>query len=151
MCDKLAVKVNNIDTSDFVVKTKCQTDKTGLQKKIPDVTDFAKKTKLAELQNKVAYVSSLAIKTAWTVVENKMPNVIGLVKKTNYDTKISELEKKLPDNNHDKDITTPEFNTLADAIFNARLAQANLITKPNFDAGLSSLHRKFTTKNQNIY
>ena len=150
MCDKLAVKVNNIDTSDFVVKTKCQTDKTGLQKKIPDVTDFAKKTKPTELQNKVAYVSSLAIKTAWTVVENKMP-VIGLVKKTNYDTKISELEKKLPDNNHDKDITTPEFNTLADAIFNASLAQANLITKPNFDAGLSSLHRKFTTKNQNIY
>ena len=49
------------------------------------------------------------------------------MKKTNYDTKISELEKKLTDHNHDKYITTPEFNTLAVSVFNARLAQGNLI------------------------
>ena len=42
--DKLAAKVNNIDTSAFVLKTKYQTDKTKLEKKIPDVTDFVKKT-----------------------------------------------------------------------------------------------------------
>ena len=47
------------------------------------------------------------------------------------------LKKKLTDHNHDKYITTPEFNTLA-AVFNARLAQANLITKTDFDATLSS-------------
>ena len=35
------------------------------------------------------------------------------MKKTNYDTNISELEKKLTDHNHDKYITTPEFNTFA--------------------------------------
>ena len=38
--DKLPGKVNNIDTSDFVLKTKYQTGKTDLEKKIPDVTDF---------------------------------------------------------------------------------------------------------------
>ena len=43
VCDKLAAKVNNIDTSNFVLKTKYQTDKTELEKEIPDVTDFAKK------------------------------------------------------------------------------------------------------------
>ena len=43
-----------------------------------------------------------------------------------------------------KYITTPEFNTLAADIFNARLAQANLITKTEFDANLSSLNRKIT-------
>ena len=32
---------------------------------------------------------------------------------------------KLTDHNHDKYITTLEFNTLAADIFNARLAQAN--------------------------
>ena len=32
--DKLAAKVNNIDTSVFVLKTKYQTDKTELEKKI---------------------------------------------------------------------------------------------------------------------
>ena len=40
--DKLVAKVNNIDTSDFVLKTKYNTDKTELEKKIPDVTDFVK-------------------------------------------------------------------------------------------------------------
>ena len=38
--DKLAAKVNNIDTSDFVLKTKYQTDKVELEKKISDVTNF---------------------------------------------------------------------------------------------------------------
>ena len=41
-------------------------------------------------------------------------------------------------------ITPPEFNTLAADVFNARLAQANLITKTDFDAKLSSLNRKIT-------
>ena len=70
--DKLVAKVNNIDTSDFVLKTKYQTDKTELEKKIPDVTDFVKKTKLTELENKIPDVSSLATKTALTAVENKI-------------------------------------------------------------------------------
>ena len=43
--DKLAAKVNNNDTSDFVLKTKYQIDKTELEKKIRDVTNFIKKTK----------------------------------------------------------------------------------------------------------
>ena len=41
--DKLAAKVNNIDTSDFVLKTKYQTDKVELEKKISDVTNLKKK------------------------------------------------------------------------------------------------------------
>ena len=35
-----------------------------------------------------------------------------------------------------KYVTTPEFNTFAVSAFNVRLAQANLITKTNFDAKL---------------
>ena len=38
--------------------------------------------------------SSLVTKSTLTAVEIKIPNVSSLVKKTNYDTKISELEKK---------------------------------------------------------
>ena len=57
-------------------------------------------------------------------------------------TKNSELEKKLADHNHDKYITTREFNPLAASVFNARLAQAKLITITDFDAKLSSLNRK---------
>ena len=58
------------------------------------------------------------------MVENKIPNINTLVKKTDYNTKITEIEKKHTDHNNDKYITTPEFNTLAADIFNARLAQA---------------------------
>ena len=41
--DKLVAKVNNIDTSDFVLKTKYQTDKAKLEKEISDITNFVKK------------------------------------------------------------------------------------------------------------
>ena len=61
--NKLVAKVDNIDTSDFVLKTKYNTDKTELEKKIPNVTDFVKKAKLTELENKILDVSSLATKT----------------------------------------------------------------------------------------
>ena len=35
--------VNNIDTSDSVLKTKYNTDKTELEKKIPDASNLVKK------------------------------------------------------------------------------------------------------------
>ena len=78
--NKLAAKIK-IDTSDCVLKTKYQTDKIELEKKIPDLADFVKKTKLTELENKIPDVSSLARKTALTVVENKILSVTILVKK----------------------------------------------------------------------
>ena len=72
--EKLAAKVNNIDTSDFVLKTKYQTGKTELEKKISNLTDSVKKTKLTELVNKIPDVSSLATTNALTAVENKTPS-----------------------------------------------------------------------------
>ena len=99
--DKLVAKVNSIDTSAFVLKTKYDTDKTELEKKISDVTDFiTKEIKLTELENKILDTSSLATKTALNAVKNKIPSVSSLVQKTDYNTKISELEKKLADQNH---------------------------------------------------
>ena len=50
--DKLVTKGNNIHTSDFVLKTKYNTDKTELENKIPDITNFLKKAKLTELEKK---------------------------------------------------------------------------------------------------
>ena len=79
--DKLTAKVNDIDTSDLVLKTKYQTEKTELEKKIPEVTDFVKKTKLTELENNIPDVSSLVTKTALSAVENKIPSAGSLVKK----------------------------------------------------------------------
>ena len=79
MYDKLVAKVNNIDTNDFVLKTKYNTDKTELENKIPDMTYFIEKKYPTELENKVRDVGSLATKTAFTSVRNKIPSVSNLV------------------------------------------------------------------------
>ena len=142
--DKLVAKVDNIDTSDFVLKTKYNTDKTELEKKIPNVTDFVKEAKLTELENKISDITNLATKTVLTTVENKIPDVSDLVNKTDYNTKVTEIEYKFNNHNHDKYIDTQEFNKLTGDVFNARLAQANLITKTEFDSKLSNLNRKIT-------
>ena len=117
---KLAAKVNNIDISTFVLKTKYDRDKSKIENKIPDTSGLVKKTdyniKIIEIENKIADASILATKSALTTVENKTPEVSSFVKKTDYNTKITEIEKKLTDHNHDKYITTPEFNTLADDV-----------------------------------
>ena len=126
--DKLVAKVNNTDTSDFALKTNYQREKTKLEKKIPQVTDFVKKTKLTKLENKNPNISNLAIKTALTIAQNKILDDSNIVKKTDYNTKITELENKLNNHNHVEYIKNLEFNTLAADVFNARLAQANLIT-----------------------
>ena len=58
-----------------------------------------------------------------------LPDVSNLVKKTDYNTKINEIEKKITDHDYDKYITTPEFNKLAAENFAATLAQTNLTSK----------------------
>ena len=91
--DKLAAKVNNIDTSGVFLKTKYQTDKAKLEMKISDVNDFVKKTKLTELEDKIPDVSSLATKTALTKVKSKIPSVSNLVKKQTITQKLVSLKK----------------------------------------------------------
>ena len=143
--DKLVAKVSNIDTNDFVLKTKYNTDKTELEKKIPDVSNLVKNTKLTELENKIPDISNLVTKTALTAVENKIPNVSSLVKKTDFNTKFTDIENKLNNHNHDKYIDASESKKLAADVFNVRSAQANLIKKQtDFDAKLSILNRKIT-------
>ena len=64
--------------------------------------------------------------------------------------KISEIEKKVTDYDHDKYITTSEFNNLTAKSFAARLAQANLVTKTDFHSKLVSLNKKLTQIKQNM-
>ena len=105
------------------------------------MTVFVKKAKLTELEYKIPDISNLATKTALTNAGNKIPDVSNLVNKTDCNTKNTEIEKKLTEHNHGKYITTLEFNNLAADVFNARLAQANLITKTDFDSKWSNLQK----------
>ena len=115
--DKVVTKVNSIDTSGFVLKTKDDTNKSELENKIPDTNGLVKKTyydvEITDIEGKIPDVSGFATKTTLTSVENKMPDIRSLIKKTDYDTKVTEIENKLNNHNHDKYITTPEFDALA--------------------------------------
>ena len=60
----------------------------------------------------------------------KSADTSDLVKKTDYNTKLAEIEKKIRNHyNNNKYITTQEFNRLTAEYFAARLNQANLATK----------------------
>ena len=91
----MVAKVNHTDTSDFVLQTEYQTDKTELEKKIPDVSNLVKKAKLTELENKIPNVSTLATKTTLTTVENKIPSVSNLAKKQTIRQKLLKLKINL--------------------------------------------------------
>ena len=128
-----------------MLKTKYNTDKTELENEIPDISNLATKTALTAVENIIPDTSNLATTSALTAVQNKIPSISNLVKKTDYNTKVTEIEKKLTDHKHDKYIDTSEFNTLATNVFNAIIAQANLITKTDFDAKLSSFNKRITS------
>ena len=154
--NKLVTKVDRIDTTNFVKKTKYEKDGSEFEdkinkvdKKIPDVSSLVKKadfdTRISEVEGKIPSISGLATNSALTAVEYKIPDVSSLVKQTDYNTKISDIENKIIDHNHDKYIATPEFNTLAADVFNARLAaQTDLIRKPEFDFELKSISGRVT-------
>ena len=109
-------------------------------------TDF--NTKVTEIEGKIPSIIGLATNSALTAIENKIPDVSSLVKKPGYNTKFSNIEKKITDHAHEKYITTPEFKTLAAKVFTARLGQANLITKTDFNTKLKKL---MTTSNLMSY
>ena len=66
--DKLVAKVNNINTSGFVLKTKYDTDKSELENKIPDTSSLVKKsdyiTKITEIEGKIRDVTKFSNKNS---------------------------------------------------------------------------------------
>ena len=149
MYDKLVTKVNKIDTSGFLSKTKYQIHKSDLENKTPAFSVFVKKiyysTEISEIEGKIPSIIGLANSFALTAVEDKIPDVSSLVKKRDCNTKISKIVKKLTNHNHDKTITSQEFNKLTTENFSARLKQANLVIKTDFDDKLKSLNQKINS------
>ena len=56
----------------------------------------------------------------------KYLNVSDLVKKTDNNSKITEIEKKITDHDHDKSITTQKLHKLASEKFASRITKADL-------------------------
>ena len=76
-----------------------------------------------------------------TAVENKICNVSNLVKKAGYNTKVSEIESKTNNHNHDKYITTPEFKTFSKEGFDERLKHAKLVKTADLDTTCKKLRK----------
>ena len=126
-------KVDAIDTSGFVTRTKFMTDTNPLddkidkvEKKIPDISRLATKSSVTHLiteqedytdkvKKTIPDISGLASKIELAVVENKIPHVSGLATASALTT----VENKIPD------ITS-------------------LITKTDFDAKLKNISDKVT-------
>ena len=130
----------------------------------PSITNLGTTTalnaKINEVKNKIPNITKLTTTTALTVVENKIPYVSNLVKRTVFYTKISEIEKKITtDHDHDKYITTQEFNKLTLENFTARVAQANLasksdianfVKKADFDDNVKKLYKNVTSSKNEL-
>ena len=82
--DKLVARVNNIDTSGFVLKTKYDTDKKELENKITVMRFFHD-----EFVLKANYVIDKF------KLKKKIPDASKLVKKTDYNAKITEINGKI--------------------------------------------------------
>ena len=88
--EKLDAKISAIETSKFCLKTKYD--------KYLIAVDLLKKTycnaKIAQIEGKILRISGLATTAALTTVESKILDVSNLVRKTDYDSKISDIESK---------------------------------------------------------
>ena len=126
-------KIDAIDTSVFVRKTKFRTDTNALddkidkvEKKTPDISGLATKSSVTHLitekeeyiykvMKKIPDISSLASETELTAVENKIPDISGLATSSG----LTAVENKI------HDITS-------------------LITKTDFDAKLKNISDRVT-------
>ena len=126
-------KLSDIAKNDVVKKDVYNAKIKNTEDKILDITNLATtadlNAKINEVKAEMPNITNLATTTALSAAENKIP-VSNLIKKTNYNTKISEIENQITDHDHSNNyITTPEFYKLKAENFAARLKQANLARK----------------------
>ena len=116
-------KLSDAVKNDIVKKDVHNALVTNIEDKISDITNLATNNtldaKINVVKNKIPNITNLATTTtALTAVEIKTPNFSNLVKKTDYNTKIGEAGNKIAtDHDHDKYITTQEFNNLTSEYF----------------------------------
>ena len=110
--DKLVNKVDGIDNTNFVSRTKYEKDGsdfedkidkieikipkiTEVEGKIPNISGLATSSALNAVENKIPDISSLATTSALTTVENKIPDITGLVTKTDFDAKLKAISDRV--------------------------------------------------------
>ena len=100
------------------------------------------------MPDKSGFVITTVLNTKISEVENKIPNTDCLVTTNVLNKKISEVENKIPDNS--RYITTQEFNKLTAENFAARLKQDHLVNKTDFDNKPASFNKPITSNKKNL-
>ena len=101
-----------------------------------------KKTEYNKLVTTVNHIDTLdfVLKTNYntkiTELENKIPNISNLLKKTDYNTKTTELENKTPDISNLATKTT--LTTVENKIPNI----SHLVKKTDYDTNVTEIERK---------
>ena len=88
-------------------------------------------------------MTTTVLNTKISEIENKIPDTSSLVTTTVLNTNISEVENKIP--HLAKYITTQEFDNLTAENFEARLKPADLVNKTDFNDKLISFNREITS------
>ena len=115
-------KLSDVVKNDIVEKNVYDAKIEDIEDKIPDIANLAPNTTLKakvnevkneipsiinlatnaslnaktnEVKGEIPGITNLATTAAFTTVENKIPNFSDLVKKTDYDAKISEMQKNI--------------------------------------------------------
>ena len=120
------------------------------------VNTIAFNAKINEVKNKISNILTQLLLLLLLMLRIKfLILIIQSKKKIDYNIKISEVENKnATDRDHDKYITTQEFNNLISEKFLARLAQVNFARKidiakfiknTDFDDKLNYLYKNITS------
>ena len=124
-----------------------------MEGQIPDISNLATKIALTAVENKIPHVSGLATKTEWTAVENKIPNINNFARKTaliNLSNTVPDISTLIKKSDYDTKIAEIENKYVSNTGVSSKLAQANVITKRNFDAKIIELENNIT-KLQTFY
>ena len=130
----VAIKIPDI--SSLVKKTYYDAKITEIEGKIPDITNLATNTALNTVENKIPAVSGLATKTSLTAIENKIPDISNFTTKTaltNLSNTVPDINTLIKKSDYDTKIEEIESKYISNTGFDSKLAQANVITKKNFD------------------
>ena len=159
--------ITHVDSSNFALKTnladlKTEVDKLDIDKLVPILADLnklsnvvkndvAKKTVYDKLVTKVNEIdtSDFVLKanynTKITELENKIPDTSNRVKKTDYNTKITELENKI------SDISNLGTKTALTKVENKIPSISNLVKKTDYDTKITEIKKKFTDHKHDKY
>ena len=81
-------------------------------------------------------MTASVLKTKISEVENKIISVSGLVKKTDYDAKIKDIERKY--------FSTTDYNKFISDILDVKIKQKELVSKSDIDKKLINVSGKIT-------